>query len=78
MAERGGLISTEELAGRIGQANLRIFDCTTYLAYPGRERPRSLCRPARQSILRGRRTFPAPISSTCRASSPTSRRKLAS
>ena len=33
MAERGGLISTEELAGRIGQSDLRIFDCTTYLEY---------------------------------------------
>ena len=33
MAERGGLISTEELAGRIGQADLRVFDCTTYLEY---------------------------------------------
>ena len=33
MAERGGLISTEELAGLIGQADLRIFDCTTYLDY---------------------------------------------
>jgi thiosulfate/3-mercaptopyruvate sulfurtransferase len=33
MAERGGLISTEELAGLIGQADLRVFDCTTYLDY---------------------------------------------
>ena len=33
MAERGGLISTEELAGRIGQADLRIYDCTSYLDY---------------------------------------------
>jgi len=33
MAERDGLISTEELAGRIGQADLRVFDCTTYLEY---------------------------------------------
>ena len=33
MAERGGLISTEELAGLIGQADLRVFDCATYLDY---------------------------------------------
>ena len=33
MAERGGLISTEELAGLMGENNLRIFDCTTYLEY---------------------------------------------
>jgi len=33
MAERGGLISTQELAGLIGQGDLRVFDCTTYLEY---------------------------------------------
>jgi thiosulfate/3-mercaptopyruvate sulfurtransferase len=33
MAERGGLISTSELAGLLGQADLRVFDCTTYLEY---------------------------------------------
>ena len=33
MAARGGLISTEELARLIGQADLRVFDCTTYLDY---------------------------------------------
>ena len=33
MPGRDGLISTEELAGRIGQANLRIYDCTSYLDY---------------------------------------------
>ncbi|MBR1124625.1 sulfurtransferase [Bradyrhizobium lablabi] len=33
MPERGGLISTEELAGLINQGNLRIYDCTTYLDY---------------------------------------------
>ena len=33
MAERGGLISTQELAGLLGQSNLRVFDCTTYLDY---------------------------------------------
>jgi thiosulfate/3-mercaptopyruvate sulfurtransferase len=31
MAERGGLISTAELAGFLEQPNLRLFDCTTYL-----------------------------------------------
>jgi thiosulfate/3-mercaptopyruvate sulfurtransferase len=33
MAERGGLISTQELAGLLGQSDLRVFDCTTYLDY---------------------------------------------
>jgi thiosulfate/3-mercaptopyruvate sulfurtransferase len=33
MADHDGLISTEELAARIGQSNLRVFDCTTYLDY---------------------------------------------
>jgi thiosulfate/3-mercaptopyruvate sulfurtransferase len=31
MAERGGLISTVELAGILAAPNLRLFDCTTYL-----------------------------------------------
>src|ERR1700733_16290120 len=31
MAERGGLISTLELAGILAAPNLRLFDCTTYL-----------------------------------------------
>jgi thiosulfate/3-mercaptopyruvate sulfurtransferase len=33
MVERGGLISTQELAGLIGQSALRVFDCTSYLDY---------------------------------------------
>ena len=33
MAERGGLISTQELADIIGRTDLRVFDCTTYLEY---------------------------------------------
>jgi thiosulfate/3-mercaptopyruvate sulfurtransferase len=33
MAARSGLISTSELADRLGQADLRVFDCTTYLDY---------------------------------------------
>jgi len=33
MAEHDGLISTEELADLIGQPEVRIFDCTTYLEY---------------------------------------------
>jgi thiosulfate/3-mercaptopyruvate sulfurtransferase len=33
MAERGGLISTQELAGLLGRAELRVFDCTSYLDY---------------------------------------------
>ena len=31
MSGRNGLISTAELAEILGQADLRLFDCTTYL-----------------------------------------------
>jgi len=31
MREPNALISTEQLAAQLGQANLRIYDCTTYL-----------------------------------------------
>src|SRR5215470_13519213 len=31
MRDAKALISTEELASALGQANLRIYDCTTYL-----------------------------------------------
>jgi thiosulfate/3-mercaptopyruvate sulfurtransferase len=31
MSERNGLITTAELADILGQPNLRLFDCTTYL-----------------------------------------------
>jgi thiosulfate/3-mercaptopyruvate sulfurtransferase len=33
MAERGGVISTQELADLVGRPDLRVFDCTTYLEY---------------------------------------------
>jgi len=33
MADRGGLISTQELADLLGQGDLRVYDCTTYLDY---------------------------------------------
>jgi thiosulfate/3-mercaptopyruvate sulfurtransferase len=33
MREPEALISTEQLAAALGQANLRIYDCTTYLDY---------------------------------------------
>src|SRR5205807_6096440 len=33
MAGHSGLISTAELAGILGQRDLRVFDCTTYLEY---------------------------------------------
>jgi thiosulfate/3-mercaptopyruvate sulfurtransferase len=33
MPERNGLITTGELAGHLGQPDLRLFDCTTYLEY---------------------------------------------
>ena len=31
MPERNGLITTTELAGQLGEPQLRLFDCTTYL-----------------------------------------------
>jgi thiosulfate/3-mercaptopyruvate sulfurtransferase len=31
MPERNGLVTTAELAGQLGQPDLRLFDCTTYL-----------------------------------------------
>ena len=34
MREPQALISTEALAARLGEADLRIFDCTTYLEAP--------------------------------------------
>ena len=41
MPERSGLVTTAELAAGLGQPNLRIFDCTTYLEYqpPGSDMP---------------------------------------
>jgi thiosulfate/3-mercaptopyruvate sulfurtransferase len=51
MPERSGLVTTAELAASLGQPNLRIFDCTTYLEY----------QPAGSDIpyiaVPGRRTF---------------------
>ena len=51
MAERGGLISTSELAGLIGQADLRVYDCTTYLDYQPEGSP------VPYLVVPGRRTF---------------------
>jgi thiosulfate/3-mercaptopyruvate sulfurtransferase len=41
MPEHSGLVTTAELAASLGQANLRIFDCTTTLDYqpPGSKMP---------------------------------------
>ena len=77
MSERSGLVTTAELAASLGQSNLRIFDCTTYLDYqpPGSDVPYVAVpggRPSRRHISR-ERTF-----STCRASSPTRRPRFAS
>ena len=51
MPEGSGLVTTAELAASLGQPNLRIFDCTTYLEY----------QPAGSDIpyiaVPGRRTF---------------------
>ena len=77
MREPQALITTEQLAATLGQPDLRIYDCTTYLepTPPGSDDPYIACPAAAPSR---RRTFPAPISSTCRASSPTPRRGCAS
>ena len=51
MAEHDGLISTQELASRIGQGDLRVFDCTTYLDYQPEGSP------VPYLVVPGRRTF---------------------
>jgi thiosulfate/3-mercaptopyruvate sulfurtransferase len=54
MAERGGLISTQELAGLLGQSDLRVFDCTTYLDYQPEGSPVPyIARPGTQSFEEG-------------------------
>ena len=54
MAERGGLISTQELAGLLGQSDLRVFDCTTYLDYQPEGSPVPyVARPGTQSFEEG-------------------------
>jgi thiosulfate/3-mercaptopyruvate sulfurtransferase len=51
MREPNALIGTEELAAALGEPNLRIYDCTTYLepAPPGSDDP--------YLVVPGRRTF---------------------
>jgi len=41
MPERSASVTTAELAASLGQPDLRIFDCTTYLEYqpPGSDMP---------------------------------------
>ncbi|HEY0852188.1 MAG TPA: sulfurtransferase [Bradyrhizobium sp.] len=51
MAEHDGLISTQELASRLGQGDLRVFDCTTYLDYQPEGSP------VPYLVVPGRRTF---------------------
>jgi thiosulfate/3-mercaptopyruvate sulfurtransferase len=53
MVARKELISTAELAGQLGQPNLRLFDCTTTLDYlpPGSDAP--------YRVVPGRHTFEA-------------------
>src|SRR5947208_11363908 len=51
MAERGGLISTQELAGLIGTTDLRVFDCTSYLDYQPEGSP------VPYIVVPGKRTF---------------------
>ena len=54
MAERGGLISTGELADLLGQADLRVFDCTSYLDYQPEGSPVPyIVRPGTQSFAEG-------------------------
>ena len=70
MSGRNGLISTAELADILGQADLRLFDCTTYLESTPEgsgQFPISPCpdgTPSRPGIFRAR------IFWICRASSP--------
>jgi thiosulfate/3-mercaptopyruvate sulfurtransferase len=51
MREPSALVSTEQLAAALGQANLRVYDCTTYLEPPppGSDDP--------YTAVPGRRTF---------------------
>ena len=70
------LMTTEELAAALGDANLRIFDCTTYLEPlpPGSDSPYA-------AVLAGTPSRPATFRrrlSICRASFPTPRRNCAS
>ncbi|MGQ0686834.1 sulfurtransferase [Bradyrhizobium sp.] len=51
MAERGGLISTSELADLLGRSETRVYDCTTYLDY----QPEGSAVP--YLVVPGRRTF---------------------
>jgi thiosulfate/3-mercaptopyruvate sulfurtransferase len=53
MQTRQSLITTEQLAAKIGQSNLRVFDCTTYLEPlpPGSDAP--------YAAVPGRHTFEA-------------------
>lgn len=54
MAERGGLISTQELAGLLGQPDLRVFDCTSYLDYQPEGSPVPyVVRPGTRSFAEG-------------------------
>jgi thiosulfate/3-mercaptopyruvate sulfurtransferase len=47
---QNGLISTEQLAARLGDPNLRVYDCTTYLEYlKDRDQP--------YVVVPGRNTF---------------------
>lgn len=51
MLEPQAVVSTEELVALVGQANLKVYDCTTYLEYfpPGSDEP--------YNAVSGRRTF---------------------
>src|ERR1700709_2134826 len=53
MPERGGLMTTAELADIIGRPELRLFDCTTYLEY----QPEGSAVP--YLVVPGRHTFEA-------------------
>ena len=78
MRDPQALISTEQLASSLYQPDLRIYDCTTYLEpTPAGSDDPYIAVSGRVAPSR-RRTFPAPISSTCKASSPTRRRGCAS
>ena len=70
MSGRNGLISTAELADILGQADLRLFDCTTYLEPAPEGSSRALSRRARTRTPSRPGIFRARIFWICRASSP--------
>ena len=69
MSAHTGLITTAELAGMLGQPELRLFDCTTYLEpAPEDSGVPYLAVPGRHTFEAGH--IPGATFSICRANSP--------